>query len=282
MFVPDCIVSDCCTGEERAPEESGDLPAKGSGVPQLNKDERAAAHLAIGVAMHEAGDIEKAVHAYQEAIQHDATAWEAYYHLACAQTELRQFAAARASFRKAGEIVPNEPSIPYDLGFLHLDLEEMDEAIACFRRVVELSPADAETWLNLGNAYRSKGMLAEGTAAYREALKVEPGNSMAYYNIGCAQLELFRTTRATREEDAAAAALREAIDMFQRAITAKKEPYEDAMYNLGISFQSAQRYKEAHECYDSVLRMSENADARAAKAYCEKKIKQLAARARGR
>lgn len=110
--------------------------------------------------------------------------------------------------------------------------------------------ANAAERNNTGNDLTVRGAYPEAVTAYQVAQVVEPDAPIPYYNAGVALAQ-------QAELDAAALALEQAIE------TADETLVNEAYYNLGNVYFSAERYFEAVEAFKQVLlRDPDDADVR--------------------
>lgn len=70
------------------------------------------------------------------------------------------------------------------LGVALARLKRTHEALDHFRRAVELLPQDPSAWTNLGNALQELGEMDEAKASYERALALDPDHPLAHHNLG--------------------------------------------------------------------------------------------------
>jgi len=82
---------------------------------------------------------------------------EVYDDLGAAQSRLKQFDAALASFRKALEGDTGDPDYHFNVGYCLWRSKQFEDAVESLRAAVERNPADAEATALLGRALKQEG-----------------------------------------------------------------------------------------------------------------------------
>jgi predicted O-linked N-acetylglucosamine transferase (SPINDLY family) len=234
--------------------------------------------LQIGLALHNAGDLQQAEQEYRKILRVDprhadalhllgvigqqrgepALAIEyiekaiavngsnAVYHtnLAAAHHALQRYQEAENSCRRAIRLQPRYAEAHYNLG-LALELQgKADQAIGSYRKAVELKPSIAEAHLNLGNMHRRQERLDEAEKCFRKAIEVRPRYAQAHYNLG-------NSLCARRDNAAAIECYREAIDCDPN--------YADAWSNLAAACAACRRFDDAIGAFSAALRLNPQA-----------------------
>ena len=96
----------------------------------------------------------------------------------------RDWNAAEASFRRALDAAPGNPSVLRLTGNLISNLGRLDEAIDLYRRAVEQDPLSAAGYQVLAIAYHAVDRLREAEEAYRTALELGPNRMGVQYGLG--------------------------------------------------------------------------------------------------
>jgi serine/threonine protein kinase/tetratricopeptide (TPR) repeat protein len=182
------------------------------------KSDSAQAHTNLGCALEAKGDVDGAIAAHRKAIRLEPNLAKAYVNLGSALRENKDLAGAIAANRKAIEINPNFAEAYGNLGVALRDNMDLPGAIAASRKAIDLKPKLALAHLNFGHALLDKQDLDGAIAAYRNAIRLEPDLATAHYGLGNA-------LHAKGDVDRAIAAFRKAIDLDQK--------YGDAHNNLG-------------------------------------------------
>lgn len=105
-------------------------------------------------------------------------------------------AAGLEHLRRAAEMAPDHPELPYEVGVACLQAGGADEAVRWFRRQLALTPARGDARFNLAWALRQSGHLDKAIDAYQELVDGEPGNAAAWYNLANALTDGGRLARA--------------------------------------------------------------------------------------
>jgi protein O-GlcNAc transferase len=99
-------------------------------------------HASLGDTAHNAGRLREALEEYGKSLSCDWNQPEVWYAAGCAETSLREFAAAARSFRNALEISPGWPEARHNFGRACFQLGQIEEALASFRQAAAGSSAE--------------------------------------------------------------------------------------------------------------------------------------------
>ncbi len=138
-----------------------------------------------GNAFVEAGQLQQAATAYQQAVEMDPAYQAAYANLGVVYYQLEQLDLAAQQYEKALEINPDDGDVAYNLGALRLqqalsgggqpDEELLNQAIDQLETALELSPNLAEPHFTLGVAYATLNRRDEAIAAFEQFLEKDSG-----------------------------------------------------------------------------------------------------------
>jgi serine/threonine protein kinase/Flp pilus assembly protein TadD len=142
------------------------------------------AHSNLGLALKKKGQLDEAVAAFREAIRHHKDSAAAHNNLGLVLQDKGQLDDAIAEFREASRLKPDSPLPHCNLGNALRDRGQLDEAIAECREAIRLKKDYAEAHGNLGAAFLASGRLDEAAVESREAIRLQPGLSAAYGNLG--------------------------------------------------------------------------------------------------
>ena len=142
------------------------------------------AHLALGKALLQAGQIPEAVTALQEAARLDPQSGEANYQLGLALARAGRKDEAAAALKRGRELVAVEDrdqnaNLDISEGRSALEQGELEQAAARLRRAAQLRPDSAEAQRLLGTVLEKQGQAADARAAYTKALELNPGDAAA-------------------------------------------------------------------------------------------------------
>ena len=200
----------------------------------------AVAHINLGVALKDKGQLDEAIACSKKAIELDPKFATAHSNLGIAPNDKGRLDEAIACHRKAIELDPKYAPAHTNLGNVMWAKGQLDEAIACHRKAIELDPKFAKAHANLGNALQDKGQLDEAIACHRKAIELDPKLAKAHGNLGNAMW--------------AKGQLDEAIACYKRVI--QLDP-KDAKthYNLGVALARKGQRDTAIACYKKAIEL---------------------------
>jgi tetratricopeptide (TPR) repeat protein/serine/threonine protein kinase len=183
----------------------------------------ALAHYNLGNALKAKGELDDAIAAYREAIKIYPRYALAHHNLGIALNARGRLAEAIAAYHKAIESNPNYVEVYINLGLALKARDQLAEALACYLKAIKINPNYVEAHINLGNALMDNRQLDNAIAAYHKAIDINPKHDVAHYGLGSA-------LHAKRELDAAIAEYREAIAINPRFALAHN--------NLGLALKA--------------------------------------------
>ncbi|MGJ7543249.1 tetratricopeptide repeat protein [Variovorax sp. LT1R16] len=129
----------------------------------------------LGAAFARAGDLEKAIRAYETAIRIGPRSLSPWLNLGSAYVQAKQPAQALQAFRMATAIDPKNGEAWKWQGVLINDHErDFKRAIAAYLEAVRNGEKGADLWSALGVAYLQDGQLDKAQEAYLQAIEREP------------------------------------------------------------------------------------------------------------
>jgi tetratricopeptide (TPR) repeat protein len=186
---------------------------------------------------------------FRQALRDDPTSAEAFYGVGSACLNLGKMAEARASFRRAVELVPSYPdTLPNawnNLGLLSTREDRTGDAIGYFQQALKVNPDHLIALENLGNAYRQQKNWEQARKVLEHAVAVSPSDPESNYSLGM----VFAQT-----DDAA-----RAYEYLQRALKARPA-YPEALNNLGILYLRTQRRDDAVATFKECIRVAPGFD----------------------
>ena len=117
--------------------------------------------------------------------------------------------------KKASELDPKNPAVPFAAGSAHLALRQNEEAAKAFTKVIELDPKFAPAYDRRGDAYLKSGKFKEAVADFDKFLEFRPkfapdhwrrGIALYYagrFDDGKKQFDLHRTVNPEDVENSA-------------------------------------------------------------------------------
>jgi tetratricopeptide (TPR) repeat protein len=137
-----------------------------------------------GYILETSGYHQKALEAFNQALDYDPDQAGAYAGRGLAHFNLDHFDKAIADYNQALSIQPNRGGTLLKRGLAYVKKGQYDKALADYNRAIDLNPTDALFYNNRGEAYRHKGMLNKAMADYNRALELNPELAMAHNNRG--------------------------------------------------------------------------------------------------
>src|SRR5262245_3747485 len=194
----------------------------------------------------EAGDNDKAIASYKEALEINPDLAEARNKLGAAYLRKGLHDEALAAFKRTIE-VSQDPRVSalahYNLGLIYAMKELNEEAITSFKKAIENKPDYAEAIHNLGSAYMKIGLNDEAITAFRQTIEASRKPELrakAYLNLG-----LIYTNTELYDE---------AIDSFEKSL--RLQPSDpDTYFILGDCYLVKELYEKAIGAYQRALEL---------------------------
>ena len=180
---------------------------------------------------------EKAIEAYEKAIEIDLDSDIACYNIGLAYAKLSKFEKAIEAYEKAIEIKPDSHEAYYNMGVAYFRLGKYQKEIEAYKKAIEIKPDSHEAYDNMGAAYTELGEFKEAIEAHEKAIKIKPDSHKAYCNMGVAYARLSK--------------FKEAIEAYKKAIEIK--PSHKAYYNMGGVYFRLGKYQKALEAYEKAI-----------------------------
>jgi tetratricopeptide (TPR) repeat protein len=137
----------------------------------------------VGLLYRQEGEFEKAIAAFQRAIEMAPDVAAFYDNLGVTYGASGDFAAAATAHRKALALDPTSAKAYNNLGNAYLELGKTRQAVQAFEKAVSLSPRFADAYANLASVYYRQGDFAKAETLLRKALSLEPGEARSHYNL---------------------------------------------------------------------------------------------------
>lgn len=176
-----------------------------------------------GVAYFVQNEFEKAVHAFQLAIDLQPDYTDAYYNLGLALNKLERRQEAKNAYEALITLSPEHVGARFQLGCLWMHLGQFHRAIEHFSVIERVMPAHAETLMNLATCHLKLGHLNEAKSLYLKVLELMPDEKQAHFNLGVISMQQGRP--------------HEAITFYLQAIKLDAN-YYDAHHNLAAAYLS--------------------------------------------
>ena len=147
---------------------------------------RYAALISQGNADSKAGEYDRAIAAYNEAIRLDPKSAFAYVSRGDAYADKGDNDRAIADFNEAIRLDPKSALAFRSRGVAYADKGDNDRAIADFNKAIRLDPKSALAFRSRGDAYANKDDYDRAIADYNEAIRLDPKSALAFRNRGIA------------------------------------------------------------------------------------------------
>ena len=132
----------------------------------------------------QAGRLEEAVAAFEDARQINDLDAELHDGLATAHFLRQDYAAAVMHFERVTRLDPRRGATWINLGAVYNRMGNYQKAAEVLRRAVQIEKKSSVAYYNLGIAYKHLKQWALAVPAYREAIRLEPRMADAYLNLG--------------------------------------------------------------------------------------------------
>ncbi len=154
------------------------------------------------VAVHQAGDLERAEKIYQKIFASDPNNADALNLLGAIELERKNFPEAEKYCRQACKLQPGRSAYFCNLGLALKGMGVFDDAIVAYRRAIKLDPRFVDAHFNLGLTLWKAGCLEEALKVFQDVLSMSKADSMLHVNIAtiCEQLNRLDKAREHTEK----------------------------------------------------------------------------------
>lgn len=116
----------------------------------------------------------------EQVVQRDPKIRAAWVDLGNAYFDTHQPQKAVAAYQKALELKGDDPDVLTDQGVMYRDLGQFDEAIANFRKANQVNPSHVQSLFNMGVVYlHNLHDVAKARAAWQKVVDTAPGSTQA-------------------------------------------------------------------------------------------------------
>ena len=166
----------------------------------------AALHCNLGFALQATGQLQAALHSYDQAVACDPQFAQAFYNRANAHKALNHNAQALQDYKQALSINPAYCEAHLNAGLVCQDLDQQTQALAHFEQAIALQPQLASAHFNRGNALKALGQAQQALACYDQAIALDAHYAQAHYNRGTVLQDQLALEQAIASYDQAIAA----------------------------------------------------------------------------
>ncbi|MDP2984166.1 MAG: tetratricopeptide repeat protein [Candidatus Latescibacter sp.] len=152
-----------------------------SETPDSNKKEY---YFELGIKELDAGNIEKAIEAFQQAIMFDPTDTRSYCNLGIAYELLRDYDKAREAYEKAIALNPTNAVVLNNLAALTHYSGNPKAAAFLFESAIASDPLYIEPYLNIARMFMELNLFPVAESYIRKILEIEPGSAEALNLLG--------------------------------------------------------------------------------------------------
>jgi tetratricopeptide (TPR) repeat protein len=154
-----------------------------------------------GVSLAEAGDVDGAIKAHEDALAADPSMVDAHANLIGLYGRARNWPQAEEHYRAAIAARADLADVHYDYGVIQGLQDRWGPAEDAYRRALEINPLHAQARNNLGQILERRRDFESAAAEYRRAIDAQPTFRLARFNLGRALIALTRTEEAIVELD---------------------------------------------------------------------------------
>ncbi|MBD3178738.1 MAG: tetratricopeptide repeat protein [Candidatus Latescibacteria bacterium] len=133
----------------------------------------------LGVAFHEMGRADSAIHYYQEAVREDSTMFKALVNLGVLYDEKGNMMKAVENYQAALKVRPQDVLASTQLGALYYRTEAYDTAIEYIRRALNSDRSHPQPHYYLGNYFADSGIYREAIREWEKVIELGPGTEAA-------------------------------------------------------------------------------------------------------
>ncbi len=162
-------------------------------------DLKVQSHYNLGLAYYHNGQVEKAVAAYEKAIQLEPNFADAYGGLGVIYWRRGDLNAAIRHCQKAIKIAPENIEFHQNLTRIYWQKGMYDAAAVGYRIILELNPSDENALHHLGLILLSKQEYREAVSCFQEVLKRNPDSALTHGALGTAYYKLGEKGLAIQE-----------------------------------------------------------------------------------
>ena len=157
-----------------------------------------------GLALDGLQEYDKAIEAYDRAIELQPDFFEAWNNRGEAYVDTNQPDRAKTNFERAIQLNQEKSYVPWNnLGKLHFRQEEYQQAIEAYRQATKIKEDYIPALIGLGNAQKSEKLYYEALDSYDKAIAVNRNSYEAWFGKGLVQESLRQYREAVRSYERA-------------------------------------------------------------------------------
>ncbi|MCB9840664.1 MAG: tetratricopeptide repeat protein [Phycisphaeraceae bacterium] len=200
--------------------------------------------VAAGRVLRTRGDVERALRAFERAIEMNPQYTAAYLAAGDIYREQGDYSSAERSYGQAAQIEPRNFDAQYSHGLALQLLSRFGEAVRAYLRALAIRPDDFQANLNIATAYLQLGDAEQGLPYAQRAVRLSPSSGEARVNLASIYAGLGRHTEAVTE-------LQQASEMMSLN--------GSLLLNLANSLYQLGRFAEAANTLEEAVRLEPGA-----------------------
>lgn len=197
----------------------------------------------LGIRELDSGNFDKAIHAFEKAIQKNPNDPRLYNNLGIAYELIQDYEKARSAYEKAIEINPENSSILSNLAGLSLLEGKPQDAALLYDSAISADPLYVEPYMNIARMFIEMRGFSSAEPYVRKVLEIEHDNAEALNLLGV-------ITSVTKRSE-------EAVKHFQDAIKSDANQYS-LFSNLGAALQKIGDKKRAVLAFEKSFELNPN------------------------
>jgi len=150
-------------------------------------------YLASFLAAH---GVELAVQHYRRAIELDPEMVDAHLNLGMALADGGQLEEALNEVEIAHKQDPEDEMVEHELASCLIDLQRYPEAITHLKRIIKMHPEHIEAYVDLGISYTAQGFYAEAESILQKALQLDADDFASHYHMAALNVAWGRQEQA--------------------------------------------------------------------------------------
>jgi predicted O-linked N-acetylglucosamine transferase (SPINDLY family) len=151
-----------------------------------------------GIALHEAGDFQGALAAFDTALTLEPDAPRLHYSRANTLAVLNRLEQAIAAYEACIQLDPSHISARYNRATVHARLQRWADVLEGLDQTLSRAPNMADAWNNRAGALQALGRHEDALASIAQVLRLRPNDAAAFYNAGIMLLALNRFEEAVQ------------------------------------------------------------------------------------
>ncbi|MCA9407525.1 MAG: tetratricopeptide repeat protein [Candidatus Omnitrophica bacterium] len=205
----------------------------------VNKSRQSAtAYFNLAVLFYQNGELDRAMSAYQMALEIDRSHTGSLYNLGNIYKDMQRYNEAVNYYKQILKIDPGFSNAYLNLGVIYLRQNNEKSAEENFLKAVEVDDQNARAYFNLASMADVQARYHDAIALYQKVNELDPQNADAYYNLG----NIFVKTGKRKES----------INAYLNAVKIDQN-YLDAWINLSIMSFEIKDFSKAVEYLDEAV-----------------------------